>query len=69
MSANLVTEYSQVLRIPEEKMGKFLEDVLEGLVHDYRNHHNFETLDQARHFIKLQLNLQTSKEGGEYGRL
>ena len=58
-----------MLNIPKEKMGQFLEDTLEGLVHDYRYHHNFETLDQARHYIKLQLNLQTSREGGEYGRL
>ena len=55
----------QRMRIPREEMGKFLEYTLEGLVKDYRYHYNFETLDQARHFIKLQLNLQTSKEGGE----
>ena len=53
------------LRIPEAQMGEWLDNTLEGLVHDYRNHYLFETLDEARRYIKVKLNIQTSKEGGE----
>lgn len=51
------------MRLPSDEKWQVLTDTLEELVQEYRNHYHFETLAQARTYIKLKLTYQTSKEG------
>jgi len=55
--------WKYAMRLPSDEKWQVLTDTLEELVQEYRNHYHFETLAQARTYIKLKLTYQTSKEG------